>query len=162
MLNIGTGWILGLILCLIFIIWRNGLQVLIAAPAWNLKKWVACADCSAILHRLNFMVTTVFNFHNLKKWVACINCSTCLNNQWAQHWDWHPSVFQAGTAILNRLNFMVTTVFNFHNLKRLVACADCGACMNNQWVQQWDWHPSVFQAGAAILNRLNFFGWYCI
>jgi len=122
----------------------------------NLKKWVACTNWGIILHRLNFLVTTVFNFHNLKKWVACVNCNACLNDQWAQHWDWRPSVFQAGATILNRSNFMVTTIFNFHNLQKWVACADCGACLKDQWVQQWDHHPLVFQAGAAILNKSNF------
>jgi len=38
MLNIGTGWILGLILCLIFIIWGNGLHTPIGA--WFCTGWI--------------------------------------------------------------------------------------------------------------------------
>jgi len=76
------------------------------------------------------MVTTVFNFHNLKKWVACADCGTYLNDQWVQQWDQHPSVFQAGATILNRLNFLADTVFNFHNLKKWVACTNCSAILN--------------------------------
>ena len=86
---------------------------------------------AAILNRPNFTVTTIFNFHNLNKWVVCTNCDACLTDQWVQQWDQCPSILQASTAILNRSNFIVTTVFKFHNLKKWAACT-------------------------TILNRLNF------
>jgi len=128
------------------------------------------------------MVATIFNFHNLKKWVVCADCGTCLKDRWVQQWDQCPFVLQAGAAIsnssnfivttvfnfhnlkkwaacaaiLNRLNFMVTTIFNFYNLKKWVVCANCGACLKDRWAQQWDQCPSVLQAGTAILNKSNF------
>jgi len=87
----------------------------------------------------------------------------------------HP---QASTALFNRSNFIVTTLFKFHNLKKWAACATIlnrlnfmvatiysfhnlnkwvgGACLKDRWVQQWDQCPSILQASTAILNRSNF------
>jgi len=164
-------------------------------------KWLACTDygtclndrcrckyfasvgtnllhsSTAILYRSNFMVTTIFNFHKLKKWVVCAHCGTPMKDRWVQQWDQCPSILHAGAAIFNSSNFIVTTVFNFHNLKKWAACTAIlnrlnfvvtpifnfhnlkkwvgGACLKDRWVQQWDRCPSDLQAGAAILNSSN-------
>jgi len=165
-------------------------------------KWLACTDYGAclndwcrckyfasvganllhssatILDRSNFTVTTIFNFHKLKKWVVSAHCGTPMKDRWVQQWDQCPSVLQAGTAIFNSSNFIVTTVFNFHNLKKWAACTAIlnslnfvvtpifnfhnlkkwvgGACLKDWWAQQWDQCPSVLQAGATILNKSSF------
>jgi len=164
-------------------------------------KWLACTDygtclndqcrckyfasvganllhsSTTILDRSNFTVTTIFNFHKLKKWVVCAHFGTPMKDRWAQHWDQCPSVLQAGAAIFNSSNFIVTTVFNFYNLKKWAACTAIlnrlnfvvtpifnfhnlkkwvgGTCLRDRWAQQWDQHPSVLQAGTAILNSSN-------
>jgi len=124
------------------------------------------------------MVATIFNSHNLKKWVVCANYGTCLKDWWAQQWDQCPFVLHAGTAISNSSNFIVTTVFNFHNLKKWAACAAIlnrlnfmvttiysfhnlnkwvgGAHLKDRWAQQWDRCPSILQASTTILNRSKF------
>jgi len=116
------------------------------------------------------MVTTIFNFHNLQKWVACADRSACLKDQWAQQWDRHPSVFQAGTAILNKSNFVVTTVFNFHNLKKWVACTDCGACLKGRLQHLPERLMGATMGLAPIrlscrchnFEHVSFYGYYCI
>jgi len=99
-----------------------------------------------------------------RPWNSCVcaHCDTCLKDWWAQQWDWHPSVLQVGATSLDRWNFMVTTIFNFHNLKKWVVCTNCGTQTDghNNGISA---HPSFRQAPqfstALLLLYLIFITW---
>jgi len=159
---------------------NNGIGAKFVIFNFHNLKWLACTDYGACLNgrcrckyfasvgtnllhssttivdRSNFTVTTIFNFHKLKKWVVCAHCGAPMKDRWVQQWDWCPSVLQAGATIFNSSNFIVTTVFNFHNLNKWVVCATWGTHLKDRWVQQWDQHPSILQASTALFNRSNF------
>jgi len=183
-----TGWILWLILYLIFIIWRNGLHVPIVAQFWT----------GLILWLLLYLIFTIWrnglhvliNFHDWRNglhapqvwtgwilqlllyliFIICRNGLHALivvpawktngrNNGIGTHQSFK-QVLQFWTSrILWLLLYLIFIIWRngLHAPIAVPAWKDnCSACLKGRWVQQWDWCPSVFHAGAAILNMFHF------
>jgi len=165
-----TGRILWLLLYLIFIICRNGLHALIAVPAWKTNgcnngigahrsfKRAPQFWTSWILWLLLYLIFIIWR-NGLHAPIAVPawkdDCSTCLKGQWVQQWDWRPSVFHTGAAILNTSHSMVTTVSNFHNFypqehPLLASAPIIGRCTHHWQVHQLLAGMHLF--GPAITN----------